>query len=492
MKISQNDVNSRRKSTVDDKRKYPVGDSVEVFFIKEFELVFGYRKQRSRNAVFGFSSINGLPFDNFAYVEDLEDSLTFWGVSRSGCETITDVQRNFHVPAQGFAALTFGISTPQLKLKSPVYAGDTLVWCLPDLKEAKEMIQFMSTNSEPQKKLTPLCHPLDYSWLDHYLSNAAAMLFHPKVSMGIMDRLGKSGPGNTYDSDATKGSHPSKIQVPLALGKHALVATAKAVEVLNNRGIVEIVTPHKKKKRAAWAKLMQTLVKGYNASGPAFQIDPHGGRPAGLTRGIDDVGDALSDYWDAVESPKTNATTGTNTNLGKSFTESYAYFTHGRDTVDREEVYGRGEFPRTVDFATDESASQALRDHQRDKMHETLFLADVFGITNGGSGAQPTVISDVWRATHLAYADPDVVRLYATGKAIPDLETELEMAADPRLQYNLTVFHEASKNHLFDLDVALADGRDRIQKKIVGKALSYGDNQRPLCPVDVAVGLAKP
>ena len=473
--------------------RYPGGADAYCLHVHEFDVIVGPKGAGTggRDFVWGFSSINGLPLGTHKNVSSLEESLWFVGISRSNHYTLPDLAKGIQVDKQGFAVITFGICSIRRRWGQDVYPGDKLVWRLPSFKEAADSMRRKTTTRHPSDKLMVVVEPLDWAFLKYLLQNAVQLVLRSGNDIGISHRLGGGDYGRSNSEVA------SNVRAAGALKDHTLTVIAEGVEVLAMRGLVEIMTPYKKKKKIAQARLLRAALdfaKGaVRPVGNGLLNGPLGAAVASIGiegRALRDLNlgsvevrsDANSpqskflkaylEYSEATLEPQTDASTLTNSEFGDEFKQPYTFFAQGKDLS---KLYTSGVLAVTTDAGalrdmTDTEAVTISRNAKMGKLNDILYVTNYLGLVNGGNGEQTRVTHDLLNATHMTFGETETSLKYLTG--FP-LGNDLNIVASQRQLNMLNEYKKQAEEHLIRLNEEMAKLSQSIDDRRIGTAVSH-------------------
>lgn len=467
-------MNYRRQ---DGPNRYPGGGRAEWLMVHEFEPVItpkGDKKQGAQHIV-AFSSLNGLPFGDADTVEGLENLYYCSGVALSDYVTVEDPARGLKTDRTGYAVQVFGTSTIRAKFGKEICAGDKVIWRFPGVREAKQLTQTASTSQRAKEKLTVILEPLDWSTLKFQIANIARLFLLKANDLGISHRLG-------YGYDPLSGGYRSGITRSLAstnqyaanaLRTHALTVVAKGVEVLNNRGIVKIMTPQKKKIESTKEDLLKALLNNPDVKD--------------LISANEELNGFLQKYNEARKpnsDTATDAISGLNVDLKEAFSKDYIFFTAGGAFKD--------ELRQDQTITSKDIAAKKIQELQFQKADEALFIASLFGVVDSGMDPKlgEKTVFDVLNATHNAFSPVGTKENYITGKNVPNLNELLSQGA-PRYLKALEEYQRVSEAHIIQLSTALSEMSEIVRSKVIGTALSYAPAGALDVNLDILLGVGK-
>jgi hypothetical protein len=476
--------------------RYPGGSDAYSLHVHEFDVIIGPKRTGTggRDYVWGFSSLNGLPFGTHKNVDSLEQSLWFVGISRSNHYTVPDLSKGIQIDKQGFAAIAFGICSIRRRWSTDIYPGDKLVWRLPSFKEARESMMRKTTTRHPSDKLMVVVEPLDWSFLKYALKNVCQLMLRSRNDIGISHRLD----GGTGDYGRSNSDVSSNVRTARALKDHTLTVINSGVEVLAMRGLVKIQTPYKKKKEIAMSKLLKTALDfakekvarggGGGMTAPELRaavatMDVEGKKLSALSLASPEIRNdnnssqskflkAYLEYSEACGERQTDASTLTNCDFDDEFKQPYAFFAHNKDLS---KLYSAGvryvqdETGQPRDL-TDTDARTIDVNAKMGKINDALFLSHYLGLVNGGKGEQTKVTHDLLNATHMTFGEIETSMNYLTG--FP-LGSELNIVASQKQLNMLNDYKKLQEEHLFKLNEEIAKLSQSIEDRRIGTAISH-------------------
>ena len=486
--------------------KYPGGADAYCLHVHEFDVILGPKGTGTggRDYVWGFSSINGLPFGTHKNVDSLEQSLWFVGISRSNHYTIPDLAKGIQIDKQGFAVIAFGICSIRRRWTTDIYPGDRLVWRLPSLREAKESMMRKTTTRHPSDKLMAIVEPLDWSFLKYIWKNVCQLMLRAGNDIGISHKLGGGGEGDDYGR--TNSDAASNVRTARALKDHTLTVVSTGVEVLAMRGLVEIQTPYKKKKRSTQLKLLKAALdfargKVVQEGGGVLTTQElrnallsagvEGRKPSQLSLNsaeIRNTGNSVQskflkaylEYAEACAERQTDASTLTNCDFGDEFKQPYMFFSQNKDLS---KLYSGGVLSMVDPNSTTE-AKKIDTDAKLEKINNKLFLDHYLGLVNGGKGEQTRVTHDVLNATHIGFGEASTSVKYLTG--FP-LGSELNIYASQRQLNMLEESKRLLEEHLFKLNEEMSKLTQSIDDRRIGTAVSHATSGSLDTVLDVSI-----
>lgn len=486
--------------------RYPGGGDAYSLHVHEFDIIVGPKGTGTggRDFVWGFSSINGLPFGTHTNVDSLEQSLWFVGISRSNHYTIPDLAKGIQIDKAGFAVITFGICSIRRRWTTDIYPGDGLVWRLPSLREAKESMLRKTTTRHPSDKLMVVVEPLDWSFLKYAWKNVCQLMLRSGNDLGISHRLG--GGGGDGDYGRSNSDVATNVRAARALKDHTLTVINEGIEVLAMRGLVEIQTPYKKNKKRAMLNLLKTaldfaktrvvplqdgeLDEGALATAVS-SMDIEGKKLSGLdlaSREVRNAGNspqskfikAYLEYSEAANDRQTDASTLTNCDFGDEFRQPYTFFSQNKDLS---KLYSSG-LLKMVDSNSTVEAKKIDTSAKMAKINDVLFVSHYLGLVNGGKGEQVRVTHDLLNATHMSLGQAETSIKYLTG--FP-LGSELNILASQKQLNMLNDYKRQAEEHLFKLNEEMAKLAQSIEDRRIGTAVSHATSGSLDTVLDVLV-----
>lgn len=494
--IVRADTVEMKARTKRSKNRYPnLGDDFDLH-VQEFDLIIGPKKAgtNNQNFVWGFSSINGLPFGTAETVEELENKYWFIGVSRSNHYVVPNLAKGTQVDKQGFGVIAFGICSIRQCWEKDMYAGDVAMWRFPTVAEALEMINHKTTTRYAPTKLMVKVVPLDWSRIKYSINNVCKLFLRKANDIGISNKLSiTQGEYGSSNSEST-----ANIRAARAFKNHALTTVATGVEVLATRNLVEILTPYKVNRKNAQTRLLisaldliKTLLPRGRGNLTANNLAPMdiNGTPFALNGSMaevstqDETGQFLRDYIafsEACAEPKTDASKMVNCAFSDEYEQPYVWFTHGADFNKR---IKKG--LEKVDLTSESSAKSALLNEKMRKVHEILFLTNMLGLTNGGKGEELNVTHDVLNATHLSMTDAEVGKKYLKPHAFGP---EFSVVTTSRQVAMLKEYKNHAEVHLPRLGEEMGKLCDSIHDKKIGRFVSHASAGSLNSVADLLVG----
>lgn len=510
VRTSFREMKERQKRTG---RCYPGGADPHCLQVNEWEPIIGPKGAGTggRDFIWGFSSLNGVSFGPHTTVDALENSFHFIGFARSNHITVGDRSAGIQPDKHGFAVIAFGICTARQAWKRDIFPGDDVFWRFPSTNEAKEIMSNMSTTRHPANKLMVIMEPLDWSYLAYATRNAFQLVLRKANDIGISNRLGGSvnADGRYYDNNyGRSGSEESaNIRTARVLKDNTLAIGAITAQVLATRGLVTINTPYKEKKNAAMLRLLNALltyvkdtIKSEDVNAlPDAQLKAAlstmsvNGKPLANGFTTDNPGirsrrntpqsemiRAYVDYSDAVNAPKTDASTGVNVMFGDQFTQPYVHFSQNKHLAQR---ISNGTL-YMENLNSSEEATKIDVEAKLESLMDGLYLEDYLGLVNGGKNEQPKVTYDILNAAHVGYGTVGTAVPYLKGAA---LGSTLGVHASEKM---LTMLQESKKvmeEHTTEVMVEHSKLIQALQDKRIGKALSHATAGSLATPLDIGV-----
>lgn len=226
------------------KASYPI-TSPDELEIKMEELVFGFTRPRNLTGANrpgitserGFTSFNGLVPTAAAGIEDFMDQLYLVGVCRTNYNPFDKQQ-----PRNGISVTrTLGpVRVAWDMVPKTAYPGDLLVWTVPGYPGDKHLMpggQFGLSSKRPRSKLTGYLEPYEPARVGDYFQR----VFEHMMS-------DTDGVHDLPPNSSIKGLPPN-YQAALAMREFSLFAPLRAIDILQNRGLLTINTPAERQRQ---------------------------------------------------------------------------------------------------------------------------------------------------------------------------------------------------------------------------------------------------
>jgi hypothetical protein len=439
VRVSPEELVSRRKTGG---QRYPGGGNTNFLNVKEMGLVIGRKSQTGgKEWVCGFETLNGLPFGSVDSIDALEDQFWFIGVSRSHHNPIPNPRTGKNPDRQGFSVMTFGICSVVGQWRKNIYPGDVLMWYFPTPQEARLKASAKSTPEYQAGRLSINLKPFDWTYLAYAMQTVCSIFL--KNDIGISHKLNWS---------STKNISP-QLAAAARVRKSVLTTVVNGVEVLAMRGLIEVNTPQKKKKRLAELKFMKSIFDGLGADGKTPKTE-------------NEENPLVIAYNQYVKELKAADNEKLYTSpLEKELKNPYAFFKTGMDLKDRIEA---GEEPKTK--ASD--IKERLMSHKLRKINEVLFLAKIFGLVNNGKLEEQKVTQDVLNSALRCFGDDVNAQMYST---IGSLRGEAKVVLSEAKISQLEKYTQETRENFVQAHVEVHQMAYELSKRAVGMALSYAE-----------------
>lgn len=445
----------RRKNTSTD-AGYPDGGVIDNMHVVDGELVLAL-VTGTRAQLLTFTSLNGLSFGDSKSVEELEQKIRFCGQALSDHRTLNEMGRALTQP-HGFGCLMFGSTSRYDTYQYDIYPGDTLVYRLMTLPEAKKMVTKGNTHGVSRSKLLPIIGPLDWSSVQYQLH---AVVKHMLLNDGVfniptqpiyLQREYFSSLGGTFQ------------KASIALKQNTLVTAMRAIEPLANRGIVKIITPKQRQIDDSKQIYLRKMGKLANAIGSLGPMD---------TENLPDVTDVkeVIKYVAAVYEEYVEKASSSDYKYEKDnrFTNPSSFYTHGLQFSEDTDDDALSE--RLFKAQANDKAGLLTEKHIFE-LDKVLWLARSLGVikdvTEKNASYNMRVVQDVLNSVYVVYAEPGVKEKHITGSVIKDKNYQT-----PQLTHDLKNYLDMYMNHVYELQKAMNIMRQHVENKKIGTAMNY-------------------
>lgn len=189
-----------------------------------------------------WAAFNGISFAEYSDTADIAEDIHFLGVSK------TDVNpTDSNAPENGVAVLRAGVADGPWTSKKPVFAGDYIIWKVPDPNDT-----FRINNSSQDRKLVSL-GPLDYHEMKVYFDSCFALNLISK------DKLEKSVADYPLSAIHEQKALSRKQYIALVEKRANMASIVSALAELVNLGLVKIITPEVAATQKALAENIKKL-----------------------------------------------------------------------------------------------------------------------------------------------------------------------------------------------------------------------------------------
>jgi len=417
------------RTVSNDHNRYPGANDTLNLAVYENDLVIGRRKTAPAdtfiNSVSGFSSLNGLSYEGYGSPDELEDDFWVIGVSRSDYYTISDIPHGRDSAQPEFSAVTFGSASLWDVWIRDIYPGDKLMFSFPNWKEDYDFRnkggQYSST------KMRPRVVPYNPAYGNYYMKSAIKLA---KEKYGTSDGrkssyLARTGPGGKRTGPQNQYRNKTEAAAS-GLTTAVLLQALKIIEVLQHRGIIDIVTTADLNNRVGQGQGQPTAEATVNL---------------------------LSQHATHVAIPD------------ERFTSKFERWSSVDDGHDQ--YHARGD----VDIQTAYASKVGKLNFRRLGTHDarTLWLAEKMGLISSdpaiyGQHSSPEVISNCLNA---CFPQSDVDFMHVTGKTL--MGTAFMGGMKTALCSQL---HKVTTSHALDLQEVMNNFKNSLDMKCFGTALS--------------------
>ena len=401
---------------------YPLG-SKENLHIHEGDFLFGFKqppystpKMRGTRLPSTFATLNGMPWGHYQGGErELEDSVYFQGISKLNKHLLDPSEHE-----TGVSAIAHGGATANIRSNTKaIHPGDDVAFSMPRFHSRRGEVTQAPHNAYARDALVPEINPVDWRRTEYWLENLYGVLFSDdSVAGAYQHSIGR------LDDLQVKGLNKDQ-QAALALKKNVLFTVLRAIEELQLRGVVKIVTPE------------EDLVMQDDAVQAAM-----------VTARIN-----------LTSAEKTNVLTGTglqyvqkNTDpnmpsaIGPQLTQKHVFFKHG--------LHG----------ATRGLSAEQMQEERAKQQRDLLFLAQALGAV--GNSASQRLSDDVLQSVFSKYSTQmHSARIFSTTVG----ELVREDAHNPLVRQ----YVQRSEDFTAELIQLVAAAYHSVMSTIIGMSLSH-------------------